>query len=169
MNIIEFARTLTLYSISVDSDVYKLEQKSYDDIVSKTKTYLLRLKELETLVEIGVPKKDAIFFNTPKWIATSGFSMGEEYVIRCNGKLIRRDGISEQEYARSCKWNAQHGLIVFSFTKKDLKLWLSLERKLQENRLYNRPCDELCKERSEVLLRSIDLDECVIKKNHKIK
>lgn len=49
--------------------------------------------------------------------ADSGFKMGEKVLVRYRGvEIVSYD--KREDYARSCKWSANHGEVVFDFTSK---------------------------------------------------
>lgn|GEM_PF-6340482 len=138
-----------------------MEDRSYNYIVEKFKEYEELKRVHDILHSFGVPYSLTGYFvdRTVNFHehATSGYNMGETVEVYCCGhEIIKYD--HTQEYARSCRWRARHGIIVFNFpTKKSL-------------RDYCRSLKELCdttseeeymkknKEISDALTSYIDLD-----------
>lgn len=67
----------------------------------------------------GIPYKDVHYYRYNRPAYSSGFSMGEIVVVRCNSRDIDRID-NTQEYAKSCTWKAKHGFVIINFTKKGL-------------------------------------------------
>lgn len=103
--------------------------------------------------------------------------MGETVRVYCNDRLIEVADRTE-DYARSCKWRAKHGLVVIRFTQKALRQYIDLERAIwlkcydPWGRLKNRPLDApeeaallaLCAKRNKLLESCIDRDESRMKR-----
>lgn len=72
--------------------------------------------------------------------ASSGYSMGEVVTLCCgNVTLLRYD--NTRSYAKSCKWRARHGSVVFRLTKTALREYARLcrvcydAREVQQSRI----------------------------------
>ena len=67
----------------------------------------------------GIPYTLAQYFIAarPGSDASSGYSMGELVIVRYKGKEITRYD-NRSEYAKSCKWTARHGEVVFDIKTK---------------------------------------------------
>lgn len=76
----------------------------------------------------GIPYKDVHIYRYKRPWYSSGFSMGEVIIIRCNGHDIDRID-NTQEYAKSCKWRANHGLIIINFTQKGLRDYIKAAKR----------------------------------------
>lgn len=105
-----------------------METKTYQqtkDIAAEEQHWL---QIYENLHCNGIPYKDVHYYRYNRPAYSSGFSMGEVIVIRCNGNGIDRiDNTSE--YAKSCKWKANHGLIIINFTKGGLRDYIKAAKK----------------------------------------
>ena len=77
----------------------------------------------------GIAYKDVHYYEFPKDIS-SNYSMGEKIVVKCGGNTIHT--IDQcMEYSKSCKWRARHGYIVLAFTKKGLKDYVAICKKIK--------------------------------------
>lgn len=71
----------------------------------------------------GISYKQVDIWEHP--IIRSGYCMGENINVFVNHNCIA--SISQkQDYAKSCKYKAQHGKMIFDFTKKDFKRLFAL-------------------------------------------
>lgn len=105
-----------------------METKTYQqtkDIAAEEQHWL---QIYENLHCNGIPYKDVHIYRYNRPAYSSGFSMGEVIIIRCNGNGIDRiDNTSE--YAKSCKWKANHGLIIINFTQKGLRDYIKAAKR----------------------------------------
>lgn len=96
-----------------------METKTYQQTKEIVESECKWMQVYENLHLNGIPYKDVHYYRYNRPAYSSGFSMGEVIVIRCNGNGI--DSIDNtQEYAKSCKWRANHGLVIINFTQKGL-------------------------------------------------
>ena len=119
---------------AIQTTSYEVNSYEYQKnrVMKQTKTYEQVERELEQLnqtmelydrlVSFGIPKKMVHYNTSPE--KSSGYSMGETIAIMCNGQKVQIID-NTQEYARGCKWRAKHGYIVFDFTKKALKEYVT--------------------------------------------
>ena len=76
---------------------------------------------VETLHELGLSWEEAEKFPFVIPFMGSCYKMGEKVIWQFKGNTIFVEDHTE-EYAKSCKWRAQHGRVVMNFTsKKQLK------------------------------------------------
>lgn len=95
----------------------------YND-VQEIRTIVNQLCDMyDVLVSLGIPKRDVRHFVIPQ--PSSGYSMGEVVITSCNGKEICRVN-NTQEYAKSCKWRAKHGVVFVEFTKTQLRRYVEM-------------------------------------------
>lgn len=128
-----------------------MKKETYKDVVSELERLTAIKEEYDALISCGIPQAKAHCFDIPYLYVDSGFSMGEEIVIRCNKhEILKRD--FTKDYAKSCKWKAKHGYIVVDFTKKDLRTYIELwERSFEIERLlkFEQPIELREKRRKE--------------------
>lgn len=148
---------------------------TYETITTKVEQLQKQLALWDALRERGIPTKYVQYYETPA--VRSGYRMGETVRVYCNDKLIEVADRTE-DYARSCKWRAKHGLVVIRFTQKALRQYIDLERAIwlkcydPWGRLKNRPLDApeeaallaLCAERNKLLEACLDKDESRMKR-----
>ena len=101
------------------------EKVSADVVESVYQKVKARLDLIDRLRECGVPKSKANSFKLFPTHFGSGYKMGELVEVYCGDKFIYRADY-RQEYARSCKWKANHGYMVFFFTRKDLRRYVDI-------------------------------------------
>ena len=97
-----------------------METKTYQQTKEIVESEGMWMQVYENLHLNGIPYKDVHYYRYNRPWYSSGFTMGEVIVIRCNGKDIDRIN-NTQEYAKCCKWRANHGLIIINFTQKGLR------------------------------------------------
>ena len=124
-------------------------------------TELRKLLNLYDVLHIfgGVPYKDVHYYMPPYF--ASGYTMGEEVVVKCNGVII--DTIDRRKhYSKGCKWKAKHGRIVIDFTKKAMRQYVEICKSLcDENNIKNR--SELVTKERALLEDALDLTESIMK------
>ena len=104
-----------------------METKTYQQTKEIVESEGRWLQVYENLHCNGIPYRDVHHYRYHRPSYSSGFSMGEVIIIRCNGNGIDRiDNTSE--YAKSCKWRATHGLIIINFTQKGLRDYIKASK-----------------------------------------
>ena len=96
---------------------------NYQECQRKKALYDTLLAQYDALIKVGIPKREVNCFAPPS--ASSGYSMGEIVIVKCNGETIMTLD-NTKEYPRGCKYKAKYGRIVFNFTKTDLKKYIKL-------------------------------------------
>lgn len=150
-----------------------MEQIEYSRVVSQIEELSALKENYDALISAGIPKTKVHHFEIP-YSVNSGYSMGEVVIVRCNGKdVVRYD--RTQEYAKSCKWRANHGRVVLNFTKKSLKEYTLLcvrqyevDRRLRQRRddSMEERLKELWKVQEDIntlLTQSLDKESSIIK------
>ena len=101
-------------------------KKSYKQLVAELDE-LQKQKELyDRLHDLGGIKYDDVhLFRFP--LCKSGYSMGETLVVKVSKKVVAVQN-QEADYAKSCKWRAKHGYMLFEFTKKGFKEMIELAK-----------------------------------------
>lgn len=97
-----------------------METKTYQQTKEIVEVEGKWMQVYQNLRAYGIPYKDLHYYRYNRPCYSSGFSMGEIVVVRCNGVEIDRID-NTQEYAKSCKWRANHGLVIINFTQKGLR------------------------------------------------
>lgn len=136
--------------------------KSYESVVEEIAQLFATKSVYDKLIECGIAKKDVHFYVTPD--ITSGYSMGEEIVVKCNDVAIESVD-NTQQYAKSCTWRPKHGYILLNFTKKDLKTYVALckERATCSREKLFTKSEEL----KALCVKSMVKELCVMNKNNK--
>lgn len=118
----------------------------------------------DKLHSLGVPYTETEYcvgyFDNITSIVSSGYKMGEVVSIKCNGELIAWYD-NTFEYARTCKWKAQHGRIEFDFTKKSLRELCKTLKLLFDKRRCG-VAEELAEQARQMLEKAIDWPNCDI-------
>ena len=129
-------------------------KKSYKQLVAELDE-LQKQKELyDRLHDLGGIKYDDVnWFRFP--LCKSGYSMGETLVLKVGGKVIATQN-QEAEYAKSCKWKAQHGYMLFEFTKKDFKEMIFLEKAVSNEQYLCLHVEAEYKQKHEDALKKYD-------------
>lgn len=95
----------------------------YDYASEMEKFYNSKIELYDRLIKCGIPKKLVHYYEVSD--IESGYTMGEKVYIYCNDMLV--DVLDQtEEYARSCKWRANHGKVVLRFNKKTLKEYINV-------------------------------------------
>lgn len=116
-------------------------KETYKQAKMMVEKYTAMMKLYNNLISFGVPQSKVQYYETP--CVSSDYSMGELVIVRCNGFDIDRKD-KRQEYARSCKYHAKHGIIVLDFTKADLKKYVTLcEAKAKNVNRYFEDADKI--------------------------
>lgn len=127
------------------------------------------LRFYENLHKSGISYKNAFGLVSCSFYAYSGYSMGEIIELQCNGKELHKYD-RRQEYAKSCKWKAKHGRVVFDFTKKDLKRLceiLTLVQKGTERNTLTREAEKaLLSELKEIKQRAFSEKKSIVTKGY---
>lgn len=126
-------------------------KKNYKQVCAEL-AQLQKQKELyDRLHDLcGIKYDNVHLFRFP--FCKSGYSMGETLVVKVNGKLIATQN-QEAEYAKSCKWKAQHGYMLFEFTKKDFKKVINLNGIVNHETYMCLHCMEEYKQKHEEALK----------------
>lgn len=145
--------------------------KEYSRITAELEELSALKENYDALISAGIPKTKVHFFEIP-YSVNSGYTMGEVVIVRCNGKdVVRYD--HTQEYAKSCKWRANHGRVVLNFTKKLLKEYVILcEREHEANRRLQikycperlKPLQAIHEDKNKILTESLDMESSIIKR-----
>jgi len=105
-----------------------METRTYQQTKEIVETEGRWMQVYENLHLNGIPYKDVHYYRYKRPWYSSGFSMGEVIIIRCNGHGIDRID-NTQEYAKSCKWRANHGLVIINFTQKGLRDYIKAAKR----------------------------------------
>ncbi len=110
--------------------------KKYSELKSEMSVNNSMMELYENLHTNGIAYKDVHYYAMPR--ISSNYSMGEKIVVKCGENTIHTIDHC-MEYAKSCKWSAKHGCIVLVFTKKGLKDYVAVCKKIEnENNLAER-------------------------------
>ena len=124
--------------------------KTRKELQNQIENLQSELKIVETLCKY-VPEKYAICFGG--MVVDSGYSMGEVVRYSINGDIIMDDGYC-QDYAKSCRYKAKHGLVIFDFkNRKQLKEYCEARGKysdLCKSAVYYR--NEISRMRGEIII-----------------
>lgn len=107
----------------LENKLNELMKCGYNDVQEIRATINYLCEVYDALVSCGIPKRDVHHFVKPQ--PSSGYSMGEVVITSCNGKEICRVN-NTQEYAKSCKWRAKHGVVFVEFTKTTLRRYIDM-------------------------------------------
>jgi hypothetical protein len=102
----------------------------------------------------GVPYSLTVKYKEP--IMKSGYTMGEEIIVKCNGQIIDRIN-NCMNYPKSCKYNAKHGKITINFTKKGLREYIE-----RANKFFD---DENWKKLRDLVFKSVEKNNTICKYN----
>lgn len=101
--------------------------KTYSQIKTEQEENNKKMQLFENLHNNGISYKNVHFYKTPN--IESNYSMGEMIVVKCGENHIEKADRCKN-YAKSCKWKAKHGKIVVCFTKKGLKEYVFICKKI---------------------------------------
>lgn len=86
------------------------------------------LEMYDNLHSNGIAYKNVHYYAMPN--ISSNYSMGEKIVVKCGENTIHTIDHCH-EYPKSCKWSAKHGYIVLAFTKRGLKDYVAVCKKIE--------------------------------------
>lgn len=113
-----------------------MKKQTYKEMQQQVAELNKNIEIMDAVIKACIPQSKAHYifdFVGDMFSVSSGYSMGETVDINVNGeRVIRID--QEKEYARSCKWNANHGWVIFEFTKKDFRLMFDKAERIEKIR-----------------------------------
>ena len=111
-----------------------MEKQTYKEMQQQVAKLNKNIEIMDAVIKAGIPQSKAHYifdFVGNMFSVSSGYSMGETVDIEVIGeRVIRID--QEKEYARTCKWNANHGMVIIELTKKDFRWMFDQAARLDE-------------------------------------
>lgn len=102
-----------------------MNKQNYKEMQQQVAELNNNIEIMDAVIKAGIPQSKAHYifdFVGDMFRVSSGYSMGEDVDIVVNGERVIRIN-QKKEYARSCKWNANHGWVIIELTKKDFR-WM---------------------------------------------
>lgn len=102
-----------------------MKKQTYKEMQQQVAELNKNIEIMDAVIKAGISQSKAHYifdFVGDMFSVSSGYSMGETVDINVNGECVISIN-QEEEYARSCKWQANHGLVIIDFTKKDFR-WM---------------------------------------------
>ena len=130
--------------------------KTYNQVKSDLVYSKAIIEMYDNLHTNGISYKNVHYYAIPNNIS-SNYSMGEKIVVKCGENTIHTINHC-MEYPKSCKWSAKHGYIVLVFTKKGLKDYVAVCKKI-EHETERKARLELYDEKRRLLNKYISIEK----------
>jgi hypothetical protein len=108
--------------------------KTYSQIKTEQQENNKTMQLFENLHNNGISYKNVHFYKSPN--ITSNYSMGEMIIVKCGENHIENVDRTKN-YSKYCKWKAKHGKIVVCFSKKGLREYVDICKKIDTTKDRN--------------------------------
>lgn len=129
---------------------------NYDILKERSDKLQQQLELANRLHDIGgIPYSLTVKYKEPQFLE-SGYAMGEEIVVKCNGQIIDRIDFCKN-YPKGYKYEAKHGKITLNFTKRGLREYIE-----RSNIFFNK---ENWEKLRDLIFKSVDKSNTICKNN----
>jgi hypothetical protein len=112
-----------------------MKRRSYDDLVSEVKWKSELIGLYDKLMSLGIPKSIVTSFHSV--CVHTGYSMGEETVIKCNDVVVFTHD-TRSRYDGKWRGKERYGRSVIKFNKKQLREFLELCKEIDNLEIERR-------------------------------